>query len=135
MKISDSGLRYLGFSALLFALLQSICPAFIALGAVRLAIGLGSLVLAAGTVSAISGFHQDLVRIPMMLFALAGATLNLFVIWQLRRLRSRPAAQWRVIPVTREKLNSERLQIVFSMLTFAFLIVEFVTHVRIHHHY
>lgn len=135
MKLSHSGLRYLSLSAFVFALLQSICPAFIALGAVRLAIGLGSLVLAAGAVSVISGFHQDLVRIPMMLFALAGATLNLFVIWQLRRLRNRPAAQWRVSPVTKEQLRSERLQIAFSLLTFVFLITEFVTHLRIHHHY
>ncbi len=119
---------------MLFALLQSICPAFIALGAVRVAIGLGSLVLAAGAASAIVSFHQDLVRIPMMLFAFAGATLNLFVIWQLRRLRSRPAAQWRVSPVTKQKLRSERLQIGFSLLTFVFLITEFLTHLALHHH-
>lgn len=129
------GLRYLNASALLFAVLQWICPAFIALGAMRVVLGVGSLALAAGTLSAIRDFHQARIRIPMMLLALAGATLNLFVIWQLRRLRSRPAAQWRVNPVSKEQLRSERVQIGLSLLTLVFLVSEWVTHLILHHHY
>ncbi|HEV2273105.1 MAG TPA: hypothetical protein VGR96_03005 [Acidobacteriaceae bacterium] len=134
MKTSASGIRYLGISAFLFSVLQWICPAFVALGALRLAIGLGSLALAAGTAAAIRGFHQDLVRIPMLAFALLGATMNLFVIWQLRRLRNRPAAQWRVTPVSPQKLRSERLQIALSLATYLLLISEVVLHLRLHHH-
>ena len=132
---TSAGLRYLNFSALLFAVLQWLCPAFIALGAVRIALGLGSLALAAGTVTAIQDFHQTWIRVPMLLLALAGATLNLFVIWQLRRLRNRPSAQWRVSPVSQKQLRSERLQIALSVLTFAFVISEWVTHVILHHHF
>lgn len=135
MKIDESGSRYLGSSAFVFALLQSLCPAVIALSAVRVAIGAGALVFAAGTAAAIGTFHQALVRIPMMLFALVGATVNLFVIWQLRRLRKRPAAQWRMTPVTVKKLRSERLQIGLALLTYVCLITEWVTHIKLHHHY
>ena len=70
----------------------------------------------------------------MMILALVGATLNLFVIWQLRRLRARPAAQWRVSPVSPQKLRSERLQIILALLTYAFLITESLTHLKLHHH-
>lgn len=134
MKLPESGSRSLGVAAFLLGLLQIVCPAFVALGAVRVAVGVGALVLAAGTRAAISGYHQDLVRIPMMILALLGASLNLFVIWQIRRLRSRPAAQWRVSPVTPEKLRSERLQIALALLTYLFLITESLTHLKLHHH-
>ncbi len=41
--------RYLGASAFLFAFLQALCPAVIAISAVRVFIGLGALAAAAGT--------------------------------------------------------------------------------------
>jgi MFS family permease len=133
MPASIDRLRFLGFSTFLFALLQALCPAVIALSAVRVAIGLGALAAAAGTDAAPRGFHQDLIRIPMMLFALIGAILNLFVIWQLRRLRKRPAAQWRLNPVPKTKLRSERIQIALAVLTFILLAAEWLTHPLIHH--
>jgi hypothetical protein len=134
MKLPDSGSRSLGVAAFFLAVLQAVCPAFVALGAVRVAVGVGSLVLAAGTRAAIHAYHQDLVRIPLMILAFLGASLNLFVIWQIRRLRSRPAAQWRVSPVAPAKLRSERLQIALALLTYVFLITESLTHLKLHHH-
>jgi hypothetical protein len=98
-------LRILGWSGILFALLQSACAAVIA----------------------ISG-----IRIPMMLFALIGSLINLFVIWKIRSLRSKPASQWRQTPITAKKLNSERLQIALSILTLVLLAAEWVTHPLIH---
>ena len=44
-----AGSRYLGISAFLFAILQTLCPAVIAISAVRVFIGLGALAAAAGT--------------------------------------------------------------------------------------
>jgi MFS family permease len=133
MQIPGDRLRYLGFSTFLFALLQALCPAVIAFSAVRVAIGIGALAAAAGTDAAPRGFHQDLIRIPMMVLAFAGAVLNLFVIWQIRRLRRRPSAQWRLSPVPAAKLRSERIQIVLSVLTFVLLAAEWLTHPMIHH--
>ncbi len=124
--------RYLGLSSFLFAFLQALCPAVIALSAVRVAIGLGALAAAAGTDLPARGWHGDWIRIPMMLLAALGAVLNLFVIWHVRRLRARPAAQWRVGPLPARKLRSERLQIALAVLTFVCLIAEWITHPMIH---
>jgi hypothetical protein len=133
MQDTETRLRYLGVGTFLMALLQALCPAVIALSAVRVAIGLGALAAAAGTDAAPTGWHQDLIRIPTMFLALAGAGLNLFVIWQIRRLRARPASQWRMSPVSPKKLRSERIQIALSLLTFALLAAEWLTHAQIHH--
>lgn len=127
------GSRSVGVTALLFAALQALCPAVIAISAVRVVIGVGALAAAAGTDAAPTGVHADWIRIPMMAVAALGALLNLFVIWHVRRLRKRPAAQWRVEPVTASKLRSEWLQIALAVLTFAFLAAEWLTHPLIHH--
>jgi MFS family permease len=128
-----AGSRYLGLSAFLFAFLQALCPAVIALSAVRVFIGLGALAAAAGTNAAPRGWHADAIRIPMMLIAALGAAVNLFVIWHVRRLRARPAAQWRIAPLAPGKLRSERLQIVLAVLTFVCLAAEWITHPMMHH--
>jgi MFS family permease len=133
MQASSDRLRYLGFGTFLFALLQALCPAVIALSAVRVAIGLGALAAAAGTDAAPRGFHQDMVRIPMMFLALLGTGLNLFVIWHIRRLRNHPSAQWRRVPLAPGKLRSERIQIALAVLTFILLAAEWITHPLIHH--
>ena len=127
-----SRLKLLGWSGIVFAILQSACTAVIAISGVRVAIGLGALAAAAGIHAPAKGFHQDAIRIPMMLLALAGSLVNLFVIWKIRSLRSKPAAQWRQKPLTREKLNSERLQIALSIVTLVLLAAEWITHPIIH---
>ena len=115
-----------------FALLQSACTAVIAVSGLRVAIGLSALAAAAGIHAPARGFHQDAIRIPMMVLAFFGAVINLYVIWRIRRLRSKPAAQWRVQPVTKKKLNSERFQIALSILTLLLLASEWLTHPFIH---
>jgi len=117
----------------LFGLLQALCPAVIAYSSLRVLIGLTSLAVAAGTDAPARGIHADIIRIPMMLFAFFGTILNLFVIWQVRRLRRRPAAQWRLEPVSAKTLRSERLQIALAVVTFAALLAEWITHPMIHH--
>ena len=128
-----AGWRYLGVSAFLFAFLQALCPAVIAFSAVRVFIGLGALAIAAGTDAPAHGWHADAIRIPMMLIAAFGAVLNLFVIWHVRRLRARPAAQWRLTPLSAGKLRSERVQIALAILTFVCLAAEWIIHPMMHH--
>ena len=127
-----SRLQLLGWSGILFAILQSACTAVIAISGVRVAIGLSALAAAAGIHARAKGFHQDAIRIPMMLLALFGSLINLFVIWKIRHLRSKPASQWRQQPLTRGKLNSERQQIALSILTLILLTAEWITHPMIH---
>jgi hypothetical protein len=130
-RISEriAGSRYLGISAFLFAFLQTVCPAVVAISGVRVLIGLGALA-AAGSVRQV--WHADSIRIPMMLIAAFGAALNLFVIWHVRRLRARPAAQWRIAPLSPGKLRSERVQIVLAVLTFVCLAAEEIAHTILH---
>ncbi|HEY6127494.1 MAG TPA: hypothetical protein VIW23_04865 [Candidatus Acidoferrum sp.] len=125
-------LKLLGWSGIFFAVLQSACTAVIAISGVRVAIGLGALAAAAGIHAPAKGFHQDAIRIPMMLFALFGSLINIFVIWKIRHLRARPASQWRQTPVTKKKLTSERLQITLSILTLILLAAEWITHPIVH---
>jgi hypothetical protein len=131
-----AGSRYISISAFLFAVLQALCPAVIAFSAVRVFVGLGALAIAAGTNAPAHGWHADAIRIPMMTVAAIAALLNLFVIWHIRRLRARPAAQWRISPLPPGKLRSERLQIALAILTFVCLAAEWITHPMMHHpHY
>lgn len=131
-RVAYFNVKVLSWSSVVFALLQSACTAVIAISGLRVAIGLSALAAAAGIHAPARGFHQDSIRIPMMALAFLGAVVNLYVIWKVRRLRSRPAAQWRVQPVSKKKLNSERFQIALSILTLLLLAAEWITHPIVH---
>lgn len=124
--------KLLTWSSVLFAILQSACSALIAINGVRVAIGFGALAAASGIHAPARGFHQDAIRIPMMAVAFLGSVINLFVIWKIRHLRSRPAAQWRRRSITKNKLYSERFQIVLAVLTLLLLTAEWITHPMVH---
>ncbi len=124
--------KFINWSSIVFAVLQSVCTAVIAISGLRVAIGLGALAAAAGVDAPARGFHQNAIRIPMMALALAGALLNLFVLWRVRKLRNRPAAQWRQKPLSAKKKNSERLQYALSILTLILLAAEWFAHPLIH---
>jgi hypothetical protein len=121
-------------SSLLFAVLQSVCTFFAALDGLRVAIGLSSLVLAAGTAATIDRFHVDWLRIPMISLALLGSVLNLVVLWQVRRLRRLPAARWRQVPPSPGKLRRERVQLALSIVTLILLSLEERQHLIWLHH-
>jgi hypothetical protein len=124
---------WINWSSFLFAVLQAACAAVLAVSGLRLVIGLGALAAAAGTDKAPGGFHQDAIRIPMMLLALIGSLFNLYMLWRVRSLRQKPAAQWRVQPLTPKEKRSERLQFVLSILTLLILASEWVAHLYMHH--
>jgi len=122
----------IAWSSFFFALLQSICTFFAAANGLRFAVGLGSLVLSAGAGTMVDRFHADALRIPMVLLALIGSLLNLVVLAQVRRLRHRPASQWRQQPPGPHKLRMERLQIILSVATLVLVAVEEGLHYRFH---
>jgi hypothetical protein len=124
--------KFLNWSSIVFAVLQSACTAVIAISGLRVAIGLSALAAAAGLHAPARGFHQDAIRIPMMALAFLGAVINLFVIWKVRNLRSKSAARWRQQPMTKKKLYSERFQIALSVLTLLLLAAEWITHPLVH---
>src|SRR5882757_3179667 len=120
--------RLINWSAFLFAVLQSACSAFIALNGVRLLIGVGAFAAASWALKLADRMHIAGLRIPMMLIALAGSVLNLVVLWQVWRLRRRPASAWRQQPVSKQKIASEWLQFTLSVLTIFLLAAEFAAH-------
>jgi hypothetical protein len=124
--------KLINWSAFFFAVLQSVCSAVIALNGVRLLIGVGAFAAASGALKLADRMHINAIRIPMMLLALAGSLLNLVVLWQVWRLRRRPASAWRQTAVPRQKIASEWFQFTLSVLTLLFLAAEFVAHRLLH---
>lgn len=119
-------------TSFLFVLLQSACTAVMALSGLRLLIGLTSLAAASVIPGFIFSIHAEQIRLPMMVVAVLGSVVNLYVIWRIRSLRSRPAAQWRVQPVTSAQRRSEIVQIALSVLTLALVVTESLAHHHLH---
>jgi hypothetical protein len=118
----------IGWSSLLFAVLQSVCSFFVALDGLRFLIGVGALASIVGAGQQWDRLHTDWVRVPMILLSLVGALLNLTVLLHVRHLRSRPSAQWRQRPLTARKLRVERVQFALSVVTLVLIAVEEVSH-------
>ena len=129
---TEHSLRWANMGSLLFALIQSACTAVLAISGFRVLIGLSALAAASGVYAPAKGYHQDAIRIPMMIIALVGSLANLYSVWRVRSLRARPAAQWRVRPVSSDKIRSERLQIALAIITLVLLAAEWITHPMIH---
>jgi len=125
-------LRTVGWASVLLALLQSLCTAVLTISGIRVAIGLSALAAASGIYAPAKGWHQDAIRIPMLIVATIGAAVNLAVIWWMRHLRNRPAAQWRRRERTGKEKGSERLQIVLSVATLILVGLEVWTHPMVH---
>ncbi len=119
-------------TSLAFILLQSACTTVMAISGVRVLIGLSALAAAAGLNRPASGFHQDAIRIPMMVLAVGGSLVNLYVIWRIRSLRARPASQWRTTPVSAKQRRNETLQIVLAIVTLVLVAAEYATHLIVH---
>jgi hypothetical protein len=118
----------IAWSSFFFALLQSICTFFLALSGVRLAIGIGSVVLSAGTAAALEKLHANWIRLPMIGLALLGSLLNLAVLIQIRSLRSRPASRWRQRPLSPKEVRMERVQWFLSFATLILIAIEEYLH-------
>lgn len=119
-------------TSFLFILLQSACTLVMAVSGVRVIIGLSALAAAAGLNRPSSGFHANAIRVPMMIVAVVGSLINLYVIWRIRSLRTRSASQWRMQPVPSGKRRAENFQIAMAILTLILVIAEEWTHLIVH---
>jgi len=129
---NPKGMRALTGASLALALLQSICTAVFAISGIRVAIGLTALAAVSGIYAPAKGFHQDAIRIPMLLFATVGAVANLAILAWIGHLRAQPSARWRKREVSKRERRSERLQIVLSIVTLILVGLETWTHTVIH---
>ena len=131
-----SRFRWVGWSSLFLAIVQSVCTIFVALSGLRLLLGAATFGAAIGVMKiADKRIHVDAVRIPMVIFALVGAVFNLVALWQVRRLRGRAASAWRQKTVSKSKFASEGVQLALSVLTLILLAVESFYHLRNTHHF
>jgi hypothetical protein len=80
-------------------------------------------------------FHTDLIRIPMIVFAVCGSLLNLAALKRIRNLRARPAAKWRLKPLTTRTIQMERAQFVLSIATLILFAIEEATHWKTFHRF
>jgi hypothetical protein len=124
--------RVVGRVSVLMALLQSLCTAVLTISGIRVAIGLTALAAASGIYAPAKGFHQDAIRIPMLILATAGAVVNLAVLAWIRHLRNRPAAAWRRRELSVKERRSERLQVVLAVVTLVLVGLETWTHPMVH---
>lgn len=127
---AESRFHWVGWSSLFLAIVQSVCTVFVALSGLRLVLGAASFAAAIGAMHVIDKIHADAIRVPMVIFALAGAVFNLVALWQVRRLRGRAASAWRQKAISQSKFASERVQLVLSVLTLILLAVESYFHVQ-----
>jgi hypothetical protein len=125
-------LRAVGGISLAMALLQSLCTAVFAISGLRVVIGLTALAAVSGIYAPARGWHQDAIRIPMLIFATAGALINLAVLAWIWRLRSRDSAQWRRRELTKKQKRSEHLQVALAIVTLILVGLETWTHTKIH---
>lgn len=135
VRTTPAGARWaIGFASLFFILLQSACTLVMAASGLRFLIGIGSVLVASG-LRPLEILHFDALRFPMMILAVGGSLVNLYVIRQIRVLRSRPSSQWRVRPATAGQTRSEAIQVVLAVLTLALVAAEETTHLLLHHRF
>lgn len=128
---SPKGLELVSGASVVLAVLQSLCTAIVTLNGVRVLIGLSAL--AASSIAApLLEFHEDAIRIPMLVLAVAGSLVNLAVLAWIWRLRSRPEAKWRQKEITPGQRRSERWQVAMALITLALVGVEMWAHVVVH---
>jgi hypothetical protein len=130
--VSSKPIRAVVWGSVLLALLQSLCTAVLTISGIRVAIGLSALAAASGIYAPAKGWHQDAIRIPVLIIATIGAVVNLAVIAWMRHLRNRPAAQWRRRERSAKEKRSERLQIVMAVVTLILVAMETWTHPMVH---
>lgn len=119
-------------ASLVVAAAQSLCTAVLTISGIRVAIGLSALAAASGIYAPATGFHQDAIRIPMLIVATVGAVVNLAVLAWIRHLRNRPSAQWRRRERSTQEKRSEKLQVAMAILTLVLVGLETWTHPVVH---
>ena len=123
----------IAWSSFVFVVLQSVCTFFTAVSGLRLFIGVGALASITRAGQMWDKSHTDIIRVPMIVFALCGSLLNLAVLRRIRSLRARPEAKWRSKPTATRTVHMERAQLVLSIATLILFAVEEATHWKTFH--
>jgi hypothetical protein len=87
---------------------------------------------ASGIYAPAKGFHQDAIRIPMLIVGTLGAIVNLAVLFRVWSLRKRSSGNWRRRTLSAKERRSERLQLALAILTLVLVGLETWTHKMVH---
>jgi hypothetical protein len=117
------------WGAFALAMIEAVCVFYV--GASQAGLIVGSF--AVGTLGVAQFIHRDVFRIPILIAAVLGAGLNLFLVWNGQRLRNAPAAAWRKRPLTSRERLRIGMVVALSVLTFAMTAWEILLHRRLHH--
>jgi hypothetical protein len=125
----DSRSWLVSLTSFVFIVLQSACSVAMAISGIRVLIGLGTLAAVTAAAQAPpGGLHRDAIRIPMMIVAVVGSLINLYVIWRIRSLRNRPSAQWRQQSIPRKTIWSENAQVAMAVVSLVLVAAELFSH-------
>jgi hypothetical protein len=119
---------WIGSGAVVLAALEAACVFFV--GASSAALLSGGVAL--GALKALDAVHASWIRVPVLFVAAGAALLNLWVLARRWRLRSSPAAQWRIQPLTRGEKLRIALILSMSVLTLALVAAELFLHHKLH---
>jgi hypothetical protein len=67
----------------------------------------------------------------MMILAIGGSLINLYVICRIRSLRKRQSSQWRQHPISRRRIWGENTQTALAILTLILVAAEFLAHLYV----
>ena len=117
------------WTALIISIIEAVCVFSVAAAKTGLVLGSAAATLTGWTLS----LHQDVIRIPLLLIAIVGSLINLYLLWRAHRLRAAPSAAWRRRPLTTRE--HWRIALVFSLsvVTLGLGMAEIYFH-RIFHH-
>ena len=121
----------LAWGSLALAAAESLCVAAVGLSGIRVALGLTSLV-AAGAGGPAQGWHREAIRVPLLTIGTVGALISLLLLWSEERLRRRPAAAWRIRPLTAKQRRQRWLQLGLAIVTLLLVAAEVITHPWFH---
>jgi hypothetical protein len=119
----------------LFAVLQSVCTFFFALGALRLMFGATALVAVSQAGVIWDRFHADSIRGPMMIVSLAGLLISWASLRRIKRIRENPSSQWRKVTLPPRQAKLERWQAASQIATLVLLAVEEGMHLWTFHRF
>ncbi len=128
---NDAGVKQtaaIGMGSVWFAIAQAACATTVFLKSIAVVLGI-SVVSAAGVLEL---FHGTAARIILLLFALSGATVNLYLVGNTWRLRRNPAARWRLRPLSPAERRRIAIAVSTSLLTFLVLGLEVWAHFYLH---
>lgn len=114
--------------AFIMAFIEAVCVFSVAAAKAGIVLGSGAAMVTGWSLS----LHRDSIRIPVLLVAIVGSSLNIYLVLKRQRLRNSPAAAWRKKPYTRLERWKTGMVLGLSLLTLAVGAAEIYLHRLFH---